>query len=196
MSKVGIRQVGKITMAIVVVFFGMVLFAVKPDSPPSEGQSTQPDSASSTKKSSEENESRRRAFLEELGALKGELRNYLSQAESIRKQILSKMYGIQARKAIYDKIKDFIEPAKELLSKCEEKEKNICVTPAVISDAYARLLEDERRRKFEEERAKMEQERLQRLQQLQQQLQQQQQQQGQGGSSPGPAGGIVTPPSS
>lgn len=96
------------------------------------------------------------ALLEEIGALKGELREFLNEAESIRKKILSKMYSNQARKTIVEKVKDTIQPAEELLEKCKEKEQNVCGTPQVIREAYAKILEEERIKKYEEEKAKIE----------------------------------------
>lgn len=137
------------------------------------------------KEEKKSNNTEKSALLEEIGSLKGELREVLNEAESIKRKILSKMYGSQARKFIVDKVKDAIKPAEELLEKCEEKEKNVCVTPAVIKEAYARVLEEERIRKYEEEKAKIEEQKRKEEEQRRQQQQQNQP----------PGGGNITLPS-
>ncbi len=158
-----------VRVGVLLTFFSILVCGGKPEIDDIKNENPAEDNVNTEKK--DDNILKKEAFLDEIGALKGELKSYLSQAESIRKQIISKMYGIQARKAIVDKIKDFIAPAKNLLEKSEEREKNVCVTPAVIEDAYARLLEEERRKKYEEEKARMEEQRRQQQQQQQQQQQ-------------------------
>jgi 23S rRNA maturation-related 3'-5' exoribonuclease YhaM len=124
----------------------------------------------------------KKSFLDEIGELKGQLRDILNQAENIRREIVSKMYAQEARKKIVESVK--LTPAQEILDECKKKEQETCVAPEVIKQSYAKFLEDERRLKYEQEVAKIQQQ----IQQQQQQQQKQQQQQ-----NP-PIGGGNTPP--